>query len=226
VQTFRYRGEKRVSRPGEILVLHPDEIHDGGAGTDDGLRYRMLYLEPALLSRCLGGECAPLPFVDEPIVADAVFRKVLFVALGALDEGLSELLADDLVASIAESLARHAHRPIKPLNATARRSADRAREYLEANATRLVRSEDLERVSGLDRYALSRHFRAAFATSPHRFLLMRRLQRARSMIGEGEPLAEIAAATGFADQSHLSRRFKSAFGVTPGRWAELVGVGR
>ncbi|MCE3590073.1 AraC family ligand binding domain-containing protein, partial [Escherichia coli] len=45
VQTFRYRGEKRQSLPGNIMVLHPDEVHDGGAGTDDGLRYRMIYLE-------------------------------------------------------------------------------------------------------------------------------------------------------------------------------------
>jgi AraC-like DNA-binding protein len=226
MQTFRYRGEKRVSLPGQIIVLHPDEVHDGGAGAADGLRYRMLYLEPALLSRCLDGAHAPLPFVDEPIVVDQAFRTVLFAALGALDEDLDELLVDDLVARIAEGLARHAHKPLKPLSATAQRAADRARAYLEAYATRVVRSEELEKVSGLDRFALSRHFRAAYATSPHRFLLMRRLQLARGMIGQGEALAEIAVATGFADQSHLSRQFKSAFGVTPGRWAELVGVGR
>jgi AraC-like DNA-binding protein len=112
------------------------------------------------------------------------------------------------------------------LGAPARRSALLARDYLEANADRTVRSEDLERIAGLDRFALARHFRAAFATSPHRFHLMRRLQRARSMIGSGGKLADIAIATGFADQSHLSRHFKRAFGVTPGRWAGLVGVNR
>jgi AraC-like DNA-binding protein len=96
-----------------------------------------------------------------------------------------------------------------------------AREYLEANATRTVRSGELEAVTGLDRFALARHFRAAFATSPHRYLLMRRLQRARAMIGMGEGLAEVAVATGFADQSHLSRHFKKAYGMTPGQWAGL-----
>jgi AraC-like DNA-binding protein len=52
--------------------------------------------------------------------------------------------------------------------------------------------------------------------------MMRRLQRARTLIEAGEPLAEIAAATGFTDQSHLNRHFKKAFGLTPGRWATLV----
>jgi AraC-like DNA-binding protein len=42
------------------------------------------------------------------------------------------------------------------------------------------------------------------------------------MIAEGEPLAEIAAAAGFSDQSHFNRHFKKAFGLTPGRWAVLV----
>jgi AraC-like DNA-binding protein len=224
VQTFRYRGETRASRPGEIIVLHPDEIHDGGAGTAEGLGYRMLYLEPSLLRRCLDSETSALPFVDEPIIADAAFRDALSAALGALDEDLDELLANDLVMRIAERLSRHAKRPLKSLGAPARRSALVARDYLDANANRTVRSEELERIAGLDRFALARHFRAAFATSPHRFHLMRRLQRARLMIGAGGTLADIAIATGFADQSHLSRHFKKAFGVTPGRWASLVGA--
>jgi AraC-like DNA-binding protein len=76
-------------------------------------------------------------------------------------------------------------------------------------------------VTGLDRFALARHFRAAFATSPHRYLLMRRLQRARAMIGAGEALSDAAFATGFADQSHLNRHFKKAYGMTPGQWASL-----
>jgi AraC-like DNA-binding protein len=84
-----------------------------------------------------------------------------------------------------------------------------------------VASEELERLSGLDRFALARHFRQTFGTSPHRFQVGRRLQRAQSMIAEGAALSETAAATGFADQSHLTRHFSARFGLTPGRWAAL-----
>jgi transcriptional regulator GlxA family with amidase domain len=48
-----------------------------------------------------------------------------------------------------------------------------------------------------------------------------RLARARTMIAQGVPLSETAAATGFADQSHLTRHFAARFGLTPGRWAAL-----
>ena len=55
---------------------------------------------------------------------------------------------------------------------------------------------------------------------------MRRLARARALVGAGAPLAELAAATGFADQAHFSRHFKQAYGLPPGRWAALTAGSR
>ncbi|WP_192179239.1 AraC family transcriptional regulator [Mesorhizobium amorphae] len=220
VQSFRYRGAAHHSLPGQIIVLHPDELHDGGAGTEEGLHYRILYLEPSLLLDCLGG--APLPFVDDAVVSDPALRGTLLSALAPLDEELDELFVADFIAQLAQNLGRHAGQPAKPMEKTAWRAAALARDYLEENVERAVRSDELEAVIGLDRYALSRHFRATYSTSPHRFLLMRRLQRARRMIEAGEALAEIAIAAGFSDQSHFNRHFKKAFGLTPGRWSALV----
>ncbi|TJW13955.1 MAG: AraC family transcriptional regulator [Mesorhizobium sp.] len=220
VQSFRYRGATHHSLPGQVIVLHPDELHDGGAGTEEGLRYRMLYLEPSLMLDCLGG--ASLPFVSDAVVSDRVFCATLLSALGPLDQELDELFVVDFITQLTQSLARHAGRPAKPVAKTAWRAASLARDYLEENFARTVRSNELEAITGLDRYALSRHFRATFSTSPHRFLLMRRLQRARRMIEANEPLAQIAIAAGFSDQSHFIRHFKKAFGVTPGRWSTLT----
>lgn len=220
VQRFRYRGAMRHSLPGQVIVLHPDELHDGGAGTEDGLRYRMLYLEPSLMLDCLGG--ASLPFVRDAVVSDRALCTTLLSALAPLDRELDELFVVDFMAQLTQCLRRHAGQPAKPMAKTAWRAASLARDYLEENAERTVRSEELEAITGLDRYMLSRHFRATFSTSPHRFLLMRRLQRARRMIEAKEPLAEIAVAAGFSDQSHFIRHFKKAFGVTPGRWSALI----
>ncbi len=76
-------------------------------------------------------------------------------------------------------------------------------------------------MSGLDRFALARHFRSAFGTSPHRFQVGRRLAHAQELIAQGTPLSEVAAAAGFADQSHLTRHFSARYGLPPGRWAAL-----
>jgi AraC-like DNA-binding protein len=85
----------------------------------------------------------------------------------------------------------------------------------------VIRSSELEEVTGLTRYDLARQFRSAFDTSPYRYSLMRRLDRARAELRRNESLADVALAAGFADQAHLSRMFKHGFGVTPGRYREL-----
>lgn len=222
VQTFRYRGEQRYSLPGRVIILHPDELHDGGAATEDGLVYRMLYLEPSVLFQCLEAARVGLPFVDDPVVEDNRLARLLLAALGELDRELDELFVDDFVSRLTDGLVQHARLPQRRLGSIAWGQVKTARDYLEAHVTRGVRSQELERITGLDRFALARHFRAAFATSPHRFLLMRRLQQAKAMIAAGEPIAEVAAATGFADQSHLTRHFKKAFGIAPGAWNTMV----
>ena len=56
VQSFRYRRSQRHGLPGTVLVLHPDELHDGHAGTAEGFRYRMAYVSPWLMQQVVGGD--------------------------------------------------------------------------------------------------------------------------------------------------------------------------
>jgi hypothetical protein len=71
------------------------------------------------------------------------------------------------------------------------------------------------------RYELARQFRAMLGTSPHRYLLMRRLALARDLIHAARPLVDVASEAGFADQAHFTRVFRSAFGLTPARYRAL-----
>lgn len=220
VQTFCYRGGTHASLPGQVLVLHPDGVHDGAAGSEIGLRYRMLYVAPELLRNVLGK--GPLPFVPAPVVEDVGFRKLLLEALAELDVPLDDLRRDALAVGLAHALLRHAGMVAATRPAIDWQLVARARDYLRAHADRVVGSAELEGASGLDRFALARQFRAAYATSPHRYLLMRRLQRGREMLARGHSPAEVAAAIGFADQSHFGRHFKRAYGLTPASWAALA----
>jgi len=96
-----------------------------------------------------------------------------------------------------------------------------ARDYLDARLRESVTSTQLERETGLDRYSLARAFRRHFGTSPYRYLTMRRLDQVRASLRTDSSLADAACDAGFADQSHMSRQFKQAFGLSPGRWREL-----
>ncbi len=220
-QSFHYRGALRTSRAGQVMVLHPDEQHDGHASARDGFSYHMLYVEPALVSAALQG--GNPPFVPGAVADDPALAELVRDAFADFPQTLEPIALDALVSRLAELLAARSDSGPRPACGTAaRRAALRARDFLAAEACRTVTSEELERISGLDRFALARHFRSAFGTSPHRFQVGRRLARAQTMIASGTPLSQVAAATGFADQSHLTRHFAARSGLTPGRWAMLT----
>src|SRR5262245_19538559 len=80
VQAFDYRGSVHVSTPGQVVVLYPDETHDGRAGADDGFGYRIVYVEPALLAeavRALHGRPYPLPFVGDAVSTNPVLSHAI-----------------------------------------------------------------------------------------------------------------------------------------------------
>src|SRR5262249_55059242 len=68
LQCFHYRGAAGASTMDQVIVIHPDEAHDGHAGSPGGFAYRMLYVDPALIAAALSGRT--LPFVGEPVFDD------------------------------------------------------------------------------------------------------------------------------------------------------------
>lgn len=228
IQTFSYRGAVENSLPGQVTVLHPDEVHDGHAGTAAGFGYRILYVDPALIFaaiQTLCGHPCPLPFVRSPVLSHPTLSSAITNAFTSTREPLA---MDSLVVQLAEGLldadpsCRRAPRP-RYLDVAA---VHRARAYLDAQNSRVVRSAELEAVTGLTRYDLARQFRALCGTSPYRYALLRRLDVARKHLTQGRPLVEVALDAGFADQAHFSRIFTATIGITPARYRALSGMGK
>jgi AraC-like DNA-binding protein len=225
VQAFAYRGASHASLPGQVVVLHPDEPHDGHAGTDAGFSYRQLYVEPAALFaalRAIRGSTTALPFARDPVMTNGALASAIHAAF---QQEREQLATDELLVRIAEGLLSTDAGGGLPL--ASRQidlvAIDRARQVLDAETSRVVRSEELEAVTGLSRFELARHFRAAMGTSPYRYSLLRRLDTARAQIARGRPLVDVALDLGFADQAHFTRRFTAAFGITPGEYRRLTG---
>jgi AraC-like DNA-binding protein len=227
VQAFDYRGAAEISLTGQVTVLHPDELHDGHAGTEEGFGYRMLYVDPALIFaavQTICGRASSLPFVHAPVVVSPALAAAI---AGAFQTTREPLAIDSLVVQLAEGLVQAD--PSCRQAALPRRfdlaALERARQFLDAHKTRVVRSEELEAVTGLTRYDLARQFRTLCGTSPYRYLLMRRLDVARAQVARRRPLAQVALEAGFADQAHFTRMFRATFGVTPARYVALKSAG-
>ncbi|WP_454766731.1 AraC family transcriptional regulator [Cupriavidus campinensis] len=220
VQRFHYRRGLCDSTPGGTMVLHPDEPHDGEAGTDAGFRYRMIYVEPSLVQRALGGR--PLPFIAGGRSEDPRLFAASETLLRAMDCPIDPLEEDDAIFDLAQALAAAASAP-RGRQAVDYRAAETARAFMLDNLDRTVTLEELETASGRDRWRLSRDFRVLFGTSPYRYLTMRRLDMARRLMATGQTLADAAAWSGFTDQAHMTRHFGRTFGITPARWLRTLG---
>lgn len=219
VQSFHYKGSLRHGMPGNTLVLHPDEVHDGMAGTESGFRYRMAYIDPALIQQVLGGE--PLPFIGAGLSSDPRLYRASESFVQAMDHPLDALEEQDAVFDLAMALRAVAGKP-RGRKRLDYRATERAREFILAHLHTTITLEMLEHASGRERWSLSRDFRVLYGTSPYRFVTLRRLDQLRRLLLDGFSLVDAALAAGFHDQSHMTRHFTRCYGVPPSRWLERL----
>src|SRR5688572_19682833 len=92
----------------------------------------------------------------------------------------------------------------------------RVRAYVDANLASRLELSDLAAIANLSRCHFTYAFKQSVGCTPHRFVMSRRLERARQLLLETHrPTVEIALATGFADQSHFCRCFRAFLGISP-----------
>jgi AraC-like DNA-binding protein len=80
--------------------------------------------------------------------------------------------------------------------------------------------EMLAVIAGCTSFHLMRLFKKHLSMSPHSYLVQLRLERAKELLSQGHPIADAALCAGFSDQSHLTRRFKQRYGLTPGTYLQ------
>jgi len=215
VQSFNYRGETWRSLPGQVMILHPDEVHDGYCSDEAGFSYRAAYLPPADVQTVIGG--AQLPFLPNGVSSDPALISAALGFVEACAARIEPLGYLDALQRLVYAMQGVESRPAKrrTLNVLA---VERVRDFLDSIPGPGTGLEQLEAIAGYDRWQLSRDFRSLFGTSPYRYLQCRRIERARQLLRSGLTLAAAAHEAGFADQSHFGRTFRRTFGTTPLAW--------
>jgi len=204
-------GVDRRAPAGTVTLLPPHVAHDGRSAREGGFRKRVVYLDGAWLGSSLIGAS-----VDDPLVPGlAADTSALHAALA--DAG-DELAAEAILLRIRERIRRHLRPGGTPASGPAS-TAHRLRELLDARVVTGVTLDEAGRMLGAHPASLNRLFQAAFGITPHRYLVGRRVDRARHLLVDGWPAAEAATASGFYDQAHLTRHFARVLGVTPAAYA-------
>lgn len=216
VQSFNYLGQRWQSLPGQAVILHPDEVHDGYCRDETGFSYKAAYLPPAHIQTVIGG--AALPFLAEgvSIDPDLVASALRLIAMCTADVDLFGY--QDALHQFVSAMQRCEGSPPPARRNVNREAVMRVREFLDSVPPPGVNLDQLEELAGYDRWQLSRDFRALLGTSPYRYLQCRRLERAGQLLRSGLGIAAAAHEAGFADQSHFGRIFRRTFGTTPLTW--------
>ena len=220
-----FRGGEDVHTVGSVITFAPGEVHTGAPATDEGWSYRMLYPSESLVRfvarEATGRDFAPAfnqSFVHDPVLSDRIHS-----AHATLEGNADRLQKEEaLLETLGELIIRHGSTDQATTVVHATRSTAalrRVRDLLEAEYARTVTISELAREAGLSTFHLIRVFRASFGLPPYKYLEQVRIQQARRLIRDGFPLTHVVHATGFSDQSHLTRYFKRIVGVTPGIYA-------
>jgi len=163
-------------------------------------------------------------------IAAPQLRHLMMALVAEADPRTATGLAsvETLTAAMSQQLSIHAGvqspgpAPARGgLSPAARR---RVLELIDARLDGHLSIEMLAREAGLSPAHFARAFKQALGQAPHRFLMSRRLERARHLIERcGAQLSDVAARSGFADQAHFTRHFKRQFGITPGALTRTQG---
>lgn len=219
---IRMRGTEFVARRGDLYAIDADAPHAGWPVDDAGWTQRTLYVDVAHLraltgdARAAGGPGG----VVGPIIRDPALCAALFDVHCSSELHGPSLQRDERYLAFAARLVGRHLKEGAGVAATPRepRAVAAARSFLDERIGEQLHLEEIAAAAGLPPFRLFRAFSRETGMTPHEYQRQARVRRAMQMIRHGGALSDIAAATGFADQAHLTRTFRRMLGVTPGAY--------
>ena len=157
--------------------------------------------------------------LNDPLISQLVSSIANEIEGGFLDQILAEALNTALAVQIMRLCGNPTAVSLEPSNGLSRKRLKRVCDYIEANLDDRLTLAELAAVACLSPYHFSRSFKQAVGVGPQRYVMHRRVERAKALMRRtDQPLARIAQEVGFADQSHLTSVFRREIGVTPGHF--------
>jgi len=204
---------------GDVIMANPGEIHDGTPLDGNARGWRMLYFDPALVAAEVEEEIVGPPEIVRPVACDALLAAHFARLFACLTAPHSDRLAkeENLLRSLIYILRKHG--TVRPPSYGPSPCVAKALQRLDSAPGTSVSLAELAAMSGVSRFQLLRGFAREVGTTPHAYLVQRRVCLARQLLADGQTPAQAAVQAGFADQSHMTRAF---VGITLGRYRAAI----
>jgi AraC-like DNA-binding protein len=222
-----YSGRGMVEAgAGDTITVNPGEVHDGAPIGDAGRSWRMLYFDPSVIAAATRdiseGKTRTYEFC-RPVIKDAAvadrFQK-LFSVVTRGSRRDTTLQGEELFLMLLPDVMREQNDSRR--DPSIPKGIFNARDVIDDDPAVPIALSDLARASGMSRFQVVRGFVRATGLTPHAYVVQRRIDIARRLIARGTALAEAAAVSGFADQSHMTRIFVRKYGISPRAYADAV----
>lgn len=222
--------ERRLVEPGELVAWDASNGHAGTAVAAQPWSARLIVVEVAALTEIASDQESGFPasiLFPEPVIRDPGLARAFLQMHIALETTTTRLERDERLATWLHAVierfssARRRRSPLSPRDDKALRLAC---DYLADRSERNVGLDELAAAAGIGKFRLVRLFRERTGLPPHALHVAHRIRAARRLLEAGETIAATAAATGFADQSHLHRHFQRTLGLTPAAYQQRFRV--
>ena len=223
---YHYGADTFEISAGTVVLMNPGDVHACNPIHDEPWSYQMLYIDTPWLTdlQYQLGFSTDLGFRQfaTPYTRDKLLYRGLLELHGILvDEKAEHLQKQSALVSYFSDVQQRlnpAQAPLREVN----HKLERAAEYIRAHCTQTLRLEDICLAAELSPSYLIRAFKQYYGLTPHAFLVNQRIQFARTQLRQGELIADVALAAGFADQAHFQRTFKQHFAATPGQYRDVL----
>lgn len=217
VRMLECNGETYTLVSGDVVVFNPGDVHgcvQSGEGT-------FAYDSFALPAHAFGSTK-----LAGPVLRNRGVRDAFTVFADAVERAADRHGAEDALFALRIALAPNGI--AEPDVASSRRNHEaalRTYAYLRGHMADHVAVGEIARWEGISEYALIRAYKREFSITPSQHLLSMRVDCARDLLVRGVSPADVAAATGFSDQAHLTRTFKQRIGSTPAAYRAMAAGG-
>lgn len=219
------KGNDYLLTPGAIFVSNCGEAHSGRVPSGHTYSCSSLRLDAKLvasLASKLGYRCPSSVYFANPLLFDQELRQQILQLHNALTEPASTLSKEYQLLNVFYVLFTRYTKEKSDLPQTGDETEPvrRVCEYLQDCFAENLSIKKLSSVAALSPFHLCRVFEKEVGVPPHVYQLDIRLIRAAQMLAQGKPIADVAAETGFYDQSHFHKAFQRKFGITPKRYSQ------
>jgi AraC-like DNA-binding protein len=229
-QDFFSAGTFHKSSVGNVIFFNPEQVHDGCAGAHSALEYEMLYIPEATLMNMMQSlgqiskdqaRLKPSLFHDEQLRS-----QVLHLSQMIRQPAISALEEEAALLSIAQSVIRLGGGTLNVAEYYSRKDMLllRAKEYILSNLHQKLSVDEICQTANMSKYHFIRLFNEQFGMTPHQYVLNCRINHAKQALKVGDKVSDVAVNLGFADVSHLNRKFKKIFGITPRQYQRQLVV--